>query len=143
MGDAAFRQRAATLDTALREAIRAGGGTPVEGKLLGDGVLATFPSAASAIQAAARCARAGEEIGLPLHIGVHAGDVIREHDNIFGGAVNLAARIADVAQPGDVVVSDVVRTLGRTSAGVDFEDLGEQSLKGVAEPQRLWRVVQP
>jgi class 3 adenylate cyclase len=80
---------------------------------------------------------------LSLNPGVHAGDVIRENENIFGGAVNIAARIADAATAGEVVVSDVVRALGRTSAGVEFVDLGEHSMKGVTDPQRLWRVVVP
>jgi adenylate cyclase len=66
--------------------------------------------------------------------------VIRESDNVFGGAVNIAARISSLAQPGEVLVSDIVRGLGRTSARVAFEDRGEHALKGVAEPQRVFAV---
>ena len=54
------------------------GGTPVEGRTLGDGVLATFASASDAIARALECASAGDEVGLALHLGLHAGDVIRE-----------------------------------------------------------------
>ncbi len=140
MGDAAFRERARELDGALRAAIRDNGGTPIEGKLLGDGVLAVFTSARQAIEAGLRCAAAGSHGGLPLHLGVHAGDVIREENNVYGGAVNIAARISGLSAPGEVLVSDTVRGLARTSAGVRFEDRGEQALKGVSELVRVWVV---
>ena len=144
LGDTAFRAKARELDAALRGIIR-DGGTPVEGKLLGDGVLAVFTSARQAIEAALRCGTAGDEAGLPLHLGVHAGDVIREEDpdgraNVYGGAVNIAARIAGASAPGEVLVSDTVRGLARTSAGVSFDDRGELELKGVSEPVRVWAV---
>ena len=77
---------------------------------------------------------------LQLHLGIHAGDVIREGDNVYGGAVNIAARIAGTSAPGEVLVSDTVRSLARTSAGVAFHDRGEHNLKGVGEPQRLFAV---
>jgi class 3 adenylate cyclase len=147
LGDAAFRDKARDLDGALRTIIRENGGTPIEGKLLGDGVLATFTSASQAIEAALACGRAGEDGGLPLHLGLHAGDVIRESDpdgrsNVYGGAVNIAARISSLSAPGEVLVSDTVRSLARTSAGAAFEDRGEQALKGVGEPVRVWAVVE-
>jgi len=75
------------------------------------------------------------------HLGIHAGDVLREENNVFGGAVNIAARISGLSAPGEVLVSDIVRGLARTSAGVTFEDRGEQALKGVGEPVRVWAVV--
>jgi class 3 adenylate cyclase len=140
LGDAAFRAKARELDTTLRAVIRECSGTPVEGKLLGDGVLAVFTSARQAIDCALRCNGAGETVGLALHLGVHAGDVIREGNNVYGGAVNIAARIAGASAPGEVLVSDTVRGLARTSAGVTFDDRGEQSLKGIEEPQRLFAV---
>jgi class 3 adenylate cyclase len=140
LGDAAFREKARDLDSALRAIIRDNGGTPIEGKLLGDGVLATFSSASQAIAAALACGQAGEDGGLPLHLGLHAGDVIREDNNVFGGAVNVAARISGLSAAGEVLVSDTVRSLARTSAGVSFEDRGEQKLKGVGEAVRVWAV---
>jgi class 3 adenylate cyclase len=140
LGDAAFRDKARELDTSLRGVIRECAGTPVEGKLLGDGVLAVFTSARQAIECALRCNAASEPLGLQLHLGIHAGDVIREGNNVYGGAVNIAARIATASAPGEVLVSDTVRGLARTSAGVAFDDRGEQSLKGVGEPQRLFAV---
>ena len=110
-----------------------------------DGVLAVFTSARQAIEAALACARSGNAAGLPLHLGLHAGDVIRESDpdgrsNVYGGAVNIAARISGLSEPGEVLVSDTVRGLARTSADVTFEDAGERTLKGVGEPVRVWAV---
>ena len=140
LGDAAFRDKARELDTSLRAIIGESGGTPVEGKVLGDGVLAVFTSARQAIDCALRCNANSESLELQLHLGIHAGDVIREGNNVYGGAVNIAARIAGASAPGEVLVSDTVRSLARTSAGVTFDDRGEQSLKGVADPQRLFAV---
>jgi class 3 adenylate cyclase len=54
--------------------------------------------------------------------------------------VNIASRISALAAPGEVLVSDIVRGLARTSAGVTFEDRGEHALKGVADPQRVFAV---
>jgi class 3 adenylate cyclase len=146
LGDVAFREKARDLDAALRTVIRDHGGTPIEGKLLGDGVLATFASARQAIEAALACGKAGDDADLALHLGLHAGDVLREsdpdgRDNVYGGAVNVAARISGLSAPGEVLVSQTVRDLARTSAGVAFEDRGEQALKGVGEPVRVWAVV--
>jgi class 3 adenylate cyclase/pimeloyl-ACP methyl ester carboxylesterase len=141
MGDTAFREKARALDAALRTVVREASGVPVEGKLLGDGVLAVFTSAWKAIEAALGCQARGESIGLPLHLGVHAGDVIREERNVYGGAVNIAARISAESAPGELLVSQTVRDLARTSGGVSFEDRGERELKGVGDPVRVWRVL--
>ncbi len=140
IGDAAFRERARALDVSMRAIITDAEGTAIEGKLLGDGVLATFPAASQAIDAALRCAAAGDAQSLPLHVGLHAGDVIREQNNVFGGAVNIASRISGLSAPGEVLVSDVVRALARTSASVTFEDRGEHALKGVSDAQRVYAV---
>src|SRR5207247_1150192 len=140
LGDSAFRAKARDLDAALRRFIREHAGTPIEGKLLGDGVLAVFTSARQAIEAALACAQAGAEASLPLHLGLHAGDVIREDNNVYGGAVNIASRISGLSAPGEVLVSETVRSLARTSAGVRFEDRGEQPLRGIGEAVRVWAV---
>jgi class 3 adenylate cyclase len=140
LGDAAFRERARELDGALREAIASNGGTPIEGKLLGDGVLAVFGAAREAIACAHACHAAADGAGLALHVGIHAGDVIRESNNVYGGAVNIAARVAAEAAAGETLVSGTVRDLARTSAGVSFEDRGERALKGIEDPVRLYEV---
>jgi class 3 adenylate cyclase len=140
MGDARFRDASRSLDAGLRAAIRDAGGAAIDGKLLGDGVLATFPSAAQAIDGARRCLALSAASELGLHIGLHAGDVIREDNNVYGGAVNIASRICGLSAPGEILVSDVVRGMARSSAGVEFEDRGEQEMKGVGEPVRVYAV---
>ncbi len=142
MGDAAFRETAHDLDERMRSAIREAGGKPVEGKVLGDGVMALFTSAAQAIEAAVRCRDAGSHSEMPIHVGVHAGDVIRDGNTVYGGAVNVASRVCGLSATGEVLVSETVRSLARTSAGVRFEDRGEHELKGVGEAVRVWAVVQ-
>ena len=83
---------ARSLDVRLRLAVRDAGGTPVEGAVLGDGVMAVFTAARDAIDAAQRCHALSAETELRLHAGIHAGDIIREEKNVYGGAVNIAAR---------------------------------------------------
>jgi class 3 adenylate cyclase len=153
LGDAAFREKARELDEALRRAITSNGGTAIDGKLLGDGVLATFGAAREAIACAQELHRLAAGSGgaepsdqriatsdLLLHVGIHAGDVIRESNNVYGGAVNIAARISGEAAAGETLVSATVRDLARTSAGVSFEDRGERELNGVSEPVRVFAV---
>jgi class 3 adenylate cyclase len=148
MGDAAFRDRSRQLEERLRAVVRECGGVAVEGRTLGDGVLATFGSAREAIEAGLAMVGSGvkgqgsgrDDDALLLHVGIHAGDVLREEGNVYGGAVNIAARISDAARAGEVLVSDVVRGLARTSAGVSFEDRGARALKGIDEEIRVWAV---
>src|SRR5262249_55092589 len=139
MGDARFRDASRSLEAELRAAIRHAGGAAVE-RSLGDGVLATFPTAAQAIDGARRCVALSLASELELHIGLHAGDVIRENDNVYGGTVNIGARICALSAPGEILVSDVVRGMARSSAGVTFDDRGEQEMKGVGEPVRVYAV---
>jgi class 3 adenylate cyclase/pimeloyl-ACP methyl ester carboxylesterase len=148
LGDDAFREKARALDAAMRAVIRENGGAAVEGKTLGDGVLAVFTSAKQAITCAQACHDAAGAADLSLHAGIHAGDVIREADpdgrgNVYGGAVNIAARVAAASASGETLVSGTVRDLARTSAGVTFEDRGEQMLKGIEEPVRVYEVRWP
>jgi class 3 adenylate cyclase len=119
MGDAAFRAASRGLDEGIRGAIRSAGGSPVEGKVLGDGVMGVFSSAAQAIVAAR---------------------ALREDDNVYGGAVNIASRICGLCAPGEILVSQTVRDLARTSAGVTFEDRGEHALKGIEDSVRVFAV---
>jgi adenylate cyclase len=75
-----------------------------------------------------------------MHVGLHAGDVTPEGTNVYGGAVNIASRICAMCDPGEILVSQTVRDLARTSAGVSFEDRGEHALKGIADPIRVFAV---
>jgi class 3 adenylate cyclase len=140
MGDAAFRGHARNVDGHLRAIIREHGGTVVEGKVLGDGVLGVFTSSARAIECALASHNATLDSPLQLRLGLHAGDVVAEENNVYSGAVNIASRICGLSAPGEVLVSDIVRGLARTSASVTFEDRGEHVLKGVADPQRVYAV---
>lgn len=112
LGDAEFRKRARGLDDAMRATIRSHGGVPIEGKLLGDGVLAVFKSGREGIEAALGCRSAAADSGLGLHLGLHAGDVTREGNNVYGGRSEYrgtdrlvggswrVARLGNSAQPG-------------------------------------------
>jgi class 3 adenylate cyclase len=140
LSDSAFRDESRKLGEMLKKAITACDGKMVEGKLLGDGVLAVFKSANKAIDCAIRLNDAANATILRLHIGLHAGDVIWEGKNIYGGAVNIAARISDKSAPGEIIVSETVRSIARTSTKVSFEDRGFHNLKGVSDPHRLFSI---
>lgn len=140
IGDAAFLERSRGLERRVRSVIGTNAGSAVEGRTLGDGVLATFTSASDAIAAAIKCAALGGEVGLALHLGLHAGDVIKDEDNVHGQAVGIAARVSALSAPDQVLVSSTVRELARSSTDVSFEDRGEHTLKGVSEPVRVYEV---
>lgn len=140
LGDAAFRTASRELDERLRIAMRESGGTPVDGVVLGDGVMGVFRSAAQAIDAARRCIALGVQSALPIHVGLHAGDVISEGASVYGGAVNIASRICALSAPGEALVSGTVRDLGRTSGGARFDDRGEQTLRGIEDLVRVFAV---
>ena len=81
---------------------------------------ATFASAREAIASRAEMPKALSAASeLDLHIGLHAGDVIHEDTNIYGGTVNIASRICGLSAPGEIFLSDVVRGMARSSAGVE------------------------
>jgi class 3 adenylate cyclase len=142
LGDEAFRAASRALDASIRSVIRDASGTPIEGKVLGDGVMGVFATAAHALRAAMACVELSERSELRLHVGIHAGDVIHEEGNVYGGTVNIASRICNLSAPGEILVSDVVRGMARSSAGVDFEDRGEKDMKGVGESVRVYAVRQ-
>ena len=137
-GDEAAAAAADQLRALAEASIRAVGGRVV--KLLGDGVLLRFDEAASAIRATLDLvARVARTPNLPaIHAGIAAGRVVVRDGDIFGQTVNLAARIASVAGPGEVVVEEgVVIALPRGTAS--FEPVGRVELKGFPQPIALWR----
>jgi class 3 adenylate cyclase/pimeloyl-ACP methyl ester carboxylesterase len=106
-------------------------------KTFGDGFLATFDATARALRCAAEILTAAEGIGLELRAGVHTGEVEVRGEDIGGLAVNIAKRICDLAEPGEVLVSDTVR--GQlVGSGVEFQERGEHQLKGVPGSWRLY-----
>jgi adenylate cyclase len=73
-------------------------------------------------------------------IGVHLGDVLIEGDDVLGDRVNIAARLEAIAEPGGICISDDAFRQVRGKVEVEFADLGEQSLKNIARPLRVYRV---
>lgn len=138
LGDIAFRHRSRSAEVAMRAAVGGAGGRPIEGIRLGDGILAEFPTPRAAVAGGLAMIEAVEPTGLRVHVGVHQGDVVRDDRTIFGGAVNLTARICDQAGPSELVVSAAVADALADETVLD--DLGCRPLKGVAEPVRLYRV---
>src|SRR3981081_1141529 len=118
-------------------------------KTTGDGMLVEFRSVADAVLCAAeiqrRMARRNTDVAparwIQFRIGINLGDVIVEDNDIFGDGVNVAARLEMIADPGGICVSGAVRDqVGQRLDDVAFEDLGEQSVKNIARPIRVFRV---
>src|SRR5215472_16731718 len=115
-------------------------------KTTGDGMLAEFPSVVDAVRCAAEVQRAmiDREAGMPedhrirFRVGINLGDVIVDGDDIFGDGVNVAARLEALAEPGGICISRTVRDHIRDKLAYAFEDLGEQSVKNIARPVRVY-----
>ena len=120
-------------------------------KNTGDGLLAEFASVVDAVRCAVeiqrgmidREAQLPEEQRIRFRIGVNLGDVIVEKHDIFGDGVNVAARLEALAEPGGICVSQVARDQVRDKLDFVFEDLGEQHVKNIARPVRVYRVRDP
>ena len=117
-------------------------------KNTGDGLLVEFASVVDAVRCAVELQRGMAERNAPVaadkriefRIGINLGDVIAEGGDIFGDGVNVAARLEALAEPGGICVSRVVRDQVRDRLDYIFEDLGEQSVKNIARPVRVYRV---
>ncbi|MBR1283978.1 adenylate/guanylate cyclase domain-containing protein [Bradyrhizobium sp. AUGA SZCCT0177] len=118
-------------------------------KTTGDGMLVEFRSVADAVLCAAeiqrRMARRNADVSparwIQFRIGINLGDIIVEDNDIFGDGVNVAARLEMLAEPGGICVSGAVRDqVGQRLDDVAFEDLGEQSVKNIVRPIRVFRV---
>jgi class 3 adenylate cyclase len=108
-----------------------------EVKTTGDGLFATFDSPAQAVNFAAALRRVAAQQDLHLRVGVHVGEVEVVADDVRGVAVHEAARIMGAAGDNEILVSDTTRALGMT-AGLDFEDRGLHTLKGIDGEWRLF-----
>lgn len=117
-------------------------------KTMGDGTLIEFPSAVNAVQHAVdvqhqlaeKNAYLPEAERLDIRIGVNLGDVIVEGDDLFGDGVNVVARIESLAEPGQIWLSSSVYEQVRQKLAINFEDMGERSVKNIAEPVHVYRV---
>ena len=134
-GDEAAADLATRLATLVRRSAQEHGGTPV--KWLGDGVMFYFREPADAVLAAVEMVEVVSSHGLPpAHVGIHAGPAVFQDGDYFGRTVNIAARIAEYARPGEVLVSqEVVDAADGTP--VTFTEIGPVELKGVSGTLRL------
>ncbi len=130
----------------LRAKVAAGGGRVVDA--VGDNLLAEFASAVDAVQCALdaqaelgeRDAAKPESPRLPFRIGIHLGEVLVDGDAIAGDGVNIAARLCPLAEPGGVTLSAAVAEQLRGKLELELDDRGEQQLKNIAAPVRVFRV---
>ena len=115
-------------------------------KNTGDGFLVEFASVVDAVRCAVEIQRGmperepvvPEERRIGFRMGINVGDVIAEEHDIFGDGVNVAARLEGLAEPGGICISRMVRDQIRDKLPYQFEDLGEQSVKNIARPVRVY-----
>jgi adenylate cyclase len=135
-GDKAAAELAETLARLVKRASVKHGGRPV--KWLGDGVMFWFRDPGPGVMAALEMVDGVVAAGLPpAHVGLHSGPIIIQEGDYYGQTVNLAARIADYARPGEVLVSGPVRDASAEVA-VRFSDIGAVELKGVTGTVNLF-----
>jgi class 3 adenylate cyclase/pimeloyl-ACP methyl ester carboxylesterase len=144
LGDAGAQEVVRAHNDIVRRALRAHGGREI--KHTGDGIMGSLPSATRAVECAieiqrAVAARAEREAGevLQLKVALNAGEPVAEEGDLYGTSVQVAARVRDMAAPGQILITEVVRGL---TAGKGFliSDTGEHTLKGFDEPARLYEV---
>lgn len=138
-GDEAVVEMLSNHDQAVRAALDSLGGREV--KHTGDGILASFSYVSRAVDCAIAIQQelARLDQSVPTSIGISAGEPITQADDIFGAAVNLAARICAHASGGQILVSSAVRELS-IGKSFDYADRGAVALKGFEEPVRLYEV---
>jgi len=152
LGDAKAQELRRAHNAIVRSALKTHGGAEI--KHTGDGIMASFPSASRALECAVEIQRGAEHnrregsghdappatLGpLHVHIGLNAGEPIAEEADLFGTAVDLARRICDQAEGGEILASNVVRELA-AGKGFLFADRGQAALKGFEDPVRLYEV---
>jgi adenylate cyclase len=117
-------------------------------KTTGDGLLVEFASVVDAVRCAVAVQRAmaDRNAGVPaekrieFRFGIHQGDIIVEDDDIFGDGINIAARLESIAEPGGISVSARVQEDAAGKLDLTFEDMGEQQLKNISRPVRVFRI---
>ena len=131
----------------LRTLVQQHGGQAVGSR--GDSLLAEFPSVVEAVQCAveiqrelkARNEALPENKRLAFRIGISLGEIVIDGDQPHGDGINIAVRIEALAEPGGICISEVVYTQVKNKLPLKYADLGEQHLKNIPEPVRVWRVV--
>lgn len=118
-------------------------------KLMGDGILCEFPSVVDAVQCAVeiqtgmaqRETDTAKNQKIRFRIGINLGDVVHEEGDLYGDGVNIAARLEQLADPGGIAVSGAAHDHLRGKLGCGFEDLGDQRVKNIERPVRVYRVL--
>jgi TolB-like protein/class 3 adenylate cyclase/Flp pilus assembly protein TadD len=118
-------------------------------KNTGDGFLAEFPSAVEAVRTAMQFQNRiheltmddAEDRRIAFRVGINIGDVIVEAHDIFGDGVNIAARLEGVAEPGGICISQTVLNHARDKVSFEVEDAGKQTLKNIARPVHVYRII--
>ena len=138
LGDDATRPLLRDIEATIRGQLEGHGGREVKGT--GDGHLVWFASARRAVACAVAIQRALAGSELQVRIGLTTGEVTAEGGDLYGEAVNLAARVAAKAEGGEILVADVVRQLTGTLGGAAYRERGRFKLKGFPERVRLFAV---
>jgi len=138
VGDRRWRQTLQTHQGVVRRELERFRGREI--KTTGDGFLATFDGPARAIRCAFAIRDAARRAGLEIRVGLHTGECEVMPDDIGGIAVHIASRVVTEARPGEVLVSRTVKDLVAGS-GIEFEDRGSRSLKGLDSEWRLFAAV--
>ena len=134
-GDRFAADVATKLASLVKDISRRHGGNPI--RWLGDGGMFHFRDPARGVEAGLDMVEQSPATGLPpAHIGIHAGPVIFQDGDVYGRTVNIASRLASVAQAGEVIVSEEVV---RSAEEFNFQDKGPATLKGLAAPMNLFR----
>ena len=129
-------------DAIVRRSLEQHGGSEV--KHLGDGIMASFEDAPASVACAIGIQKElasyndASETPIRVRIGIHAGEPVEDSDDLFGSAVQLAARICDIAQANAILVSREVRVASTGADDLKFESAGSQRLKGFSEPVQLF-----
>jgi class 3 adenylate cyclase/predicted alpha/beta hydrolase len=135
VGDRRWRDLSDSHDEIVRRALSRHRGREI--KTMGDGFMAAFDGPARAIRCAQEAVREAERIGVPVRAGVHTGECDVVGDDLAGLAVNIGARVGALAAGGEVLVSQTVKDLV-VGSGIEFEDRGTHTLKGVPGKWRLY-----
>jgi len=144
LGDAKAQEVLRTHNTIVRDALKTRGGSQI--KHTGDGIMASFPFASRALECAVGIQRAfaahneeNPDTPIRVRMGLNAGEPVAEDEDLFGTAVQVAARICAHAEPCQILTSNVVQELA-AGKGFAFSDQGEAALKGLEKPVHLYEV---
>ena len=140
LGDRAWRNTLESHHTVVRQELKRFRGREVD--TAGDGFFATFDGPARGIRCARAIVDAVQRLGIGVRVGLHTGECELIGEKIGGIAVHVGARVAGIAEPGEVLVSSTVRDLVAGS-GIEFSDRGAHHLKGLSEDWRLFSVSGP